>query len=117
MSQITTHILDTAKGKPAVDVPVRLYQQINRQVEHQWQELARGCTDTDGRISDMLSSADVLPAGLYRLHFAVAGYFEAQQQAPFFPYVDIVFHLDAGGAHYHVPLLLSGYAYSTYRGS
>ncbi|GAB3208481.1 hydroxyisourate hydrolase [Nocardia tengchongensis] len=111
MSTITTHILDSALGKPAAGVPVRL--------EHLGPEtrvLAEGKTDDDGRIRDL--GPEGLEAGHYRLTFDIESYSAATRQTYFYPTVSITF-IVAGepGEHYHVPLLMSPFAYSTYRGS
>jgi 5-hydroxyisourate hydrolase len=113
MSQITTHILDTSHGKPAVDVPIILYQQN----ANGWLQLGVGKTNQDGRIADLLADDMVLASGVYRLHFDTKAYFNANNESSFYPYVDIVFEITAAGEHYHVPLLLTAYGYSTYRGS
>ncbi len=111
-STLTTHVLDTALGRPAAGVPVRLLTADGTLI-------AQAATDDDGRIRD-LGPAD-LSAGTYRLHFDVAAYAAATGQQCFFPEVSITFTLTAGAdgrvAHHHVPLLLSPFAYSTYRGS
>jgi len=112
MSQITSHILDITRGKPASNVPVTLFVQ-----DGQWRKLSGGVTNSDGRVADLLADDVVLPAGIYRLHFVTSSYFAANSEAGFYPYVDIVFEIDGTGTHYHVPLLLSAYGYSTYRGS
>ncbi|MVM37132.1 hydroxyisourate hydrolase [Spirosoma sp. HMF3257] len=111
MSAITTHILDTTLGKPAEAVSVVLYQQ-----QKEWLELARGFTDSDGRIGDLLPKAIVLPTGIYKLRFETGAYFEQLGVATFYPFVDITFAVTTG-EHYHVPLLLNPFGYSTYRGS
>lgn len=113
MSQITTHVLDTTRGKPAQNLPITLFAQSN----DGWQELATGVTNVDGRIAGLLPDDLVLAAGIYRMHFATKPYFESNNEQGFYPYVDIVFELDANGAHYHIPLLLTAFGYSTYRGS
>lgn len=113
MSQITTHILDTTRGLPAQDVPITLFAQT----ENGWEELASGITNDDGRITGLLAQDRVLPAGVYRMHFDTQSYFDANNEKGFYPYVDIVFELGAGGDHYHIPLLLTAFGYSTYRGS
>lgn len=112
MSQITTHVLDTASGSPAEGVPIRLY----RQQAEGWQELAGGITNSDGRIGDLLVADRVLEAGVYRMFFDTKAYY-GDGQFCFYPHVDIVFEIDGGGEHYHIPLLLAPYGYSTYRGS
>ena len=114
MSPITTHILDTSGGLPAVGVAATLEQQRN---DGSWTELARGVTNEDGRITNLLSAAVTLVPGLYRLRFATAKYFQALGQPCFFPEVLIVFQIDDPARHLHVPLLLSPYGYTTYRGS
>jgi 5-hydroxyisourate hydrolase len=110
-SPITTHVLDTSIGQPAVGVGVVL----ERQVSAGWTELGRGVTDADGRNRSLMSGD--LSAGVYRLTFATDAYFAAQGTAGFFPEVSIVFRIDESRSHYHVPLLLSPFGYSTYRGS
>ena len=113
MSQITTHILDTTRGLPAANVPITLFLQVNGE----WQEISTGLTNTDGRIGDLLKSDLVLDAGIYRMHFDTKSYFNANNEQGFYPFVDIVFEIDDSGSHYHIPLLLTAYGYSTYRGS
>jgi len=113
MSQITTHILDTTRGLPAKNVPITLYSQIGSD----WEKLGGGITNGDGRLPGLLADDVKLPAGVYRMHFETSVYFEANKEEGFYPYVDIVFELDANGAHYHIPLLLTAFGYSTYRGS
>ena len=108
MSAVTTHVLDTARGRPAQDVPVRLERADGRVV-------AEAVTDTDGRISDL--GPQEIPAGTYRLVFGTAAYFEGTGQHGFFPEVTITFAITDPTQHHHVPLLLSPYGYSTYRGS
>ncbi|PHS18251.1 MAG: hydroxyisourate hydrolase [Kangiella sp.] len=113
MSQITTHILDTSEGKPAVGVSVELFEQK----DNQWSQLAKGVTNTDGRVAGLLSEDKVLDAGVYKMNFNTGEYFSANKKKGFYPYVDIVFELEGDGSHYHIPLLLSAFGYSTYRGS
>ena len=110
MSHITTHILDTSRGRPASGVRVEL-QQPNGENDG-WQTLASATTDRDGRCSDL--GPETLAGGTYRLRFEVAGYLP---EPAFFPEVAVVFVVDPSQAHYHVPLLLNPYGYSTYRGS
>ncbi|HEU5044712.1 MAG TPA: hydroxyisourate hydrolase [Nocardioidaceae bacterium] len=107
MSAITTHVLDTTQGCPAHDVPVRL--------EREGQVLAEATTDTDGRVRDL--GPQEVPAGTYRLVFDTASYFESIGRQGFFPEVTITFTITDPAQHHHVPLLLSPYGYSTYRGS
>jgi 5-hydroxyisourate hydrolase len=113
VSQITTHVLDTTRGLPAADLAITLYQQVNGD----WQQLASGTTNSDGRIPNLLDQDRVLDGGCYRVHFDTQAYFDRNEEAGFYPYVDIVFTIDGSGAHYHIPLLLTAYGYSTYRGS
>lgn len=113
MSQITTHILDTAKGMPAAGVNLALFHMTG----DGWQEIAVGRTNTDGRVAALLDADTQLAAGCYRMHFSTEAYFAGLEQAVFYPYVDVVFNLGDGGEHYHIPLLLAPYGYSTYRGS
>jgi 5-hydroxyisourate hydrolase len=107
---ISTHVLDTARGHPAEGVPVVL--------EHDdgdgWQELTRAATDSDGRVRELVAGA--LADGRYRLTFDTAQYFRVVGDAAFYPEVSVVFTV-AGGGHHHVPLLLSPFGYTTYRGS
>jgi len=110
-SPITTHVLDTARGKPAAGVPVLLHLQS----DGRWRELGRGITNQDGRITDLLPGSK-LQTGRYRLTFETEKYLSASGE-PFFPEVEIVIEVRDPAQHYHVPLLLSPYGYSTYRGS
>ncbi|MBN8825596.1 MULTISPECIES: hydroxyisourate hydrolase [unclassified Spirosoma] len=111
MSTITTHILDTTRGKPAEGVNVILYQQ-----QREWLEIGRGITNSDGRIRDLLAKETVLPTGVYKLRFETGAYYELLKVATFYPFVEITFAMTTG-EHYHVPLLLNPFGYSTYRGS
>lgn len=113
MSPITTHILDTAQGRPAQGVTVIL----ERELQGVWTELARGVTDADGRLRDLLPDGTPFVNGIYRLRFATGAYFHSQGLPSFYPEVQIVVRLEDTADHYHVPLLLSPYGYSTYRGS
>jgi 5-hydroxyisourate hydrolase len=113
MSAITTHVLDTASGRPASGVGVVL----DARVGDHWQHLATGRTDADGRVRGLLASDAPLRAGVYRLTFETAAYFAAQNVATFYPHVVVVFQTETGHPHYHVPLLISPFGYSTYRGS
>ncbi|MBX0298752.1 hydroxyisourate hydrolase [Cryobacterium sp. 1639] len=110
-SHITTHVLDAVTGRPAALIGVVLEHHIHGS----WREIATARTDADGRVSDL--GPEAVPAGRYRITFDTGTYFAARSQATFYPHVTIVFELDDESAHYHVPLLLSPYAYSTYRGS
>ena len=112
MSQITTHILDTAKGKPAENVSIVLYSEQ----DGNWKEIATGRTNCDGRIADLLDKEVVLASGFYKMKFITKPYFDLSGTATFYPYVEIVFEVNSS-AHYHIPLLLSPFGYTTYRGS
>src|SRR5216117_501433 len=114
MSRITTHVLYTARGFPAVGLKVVLESLT---AAKEWKELGRGETDTEGRISDLLHDNTMLPAGTYRLTFLTAAYFRSVGAEGFYPFVPVVFELKDPAAHYHVPLLLSPFGFSTYRGS
>jgi 5-hydroxyisourate hydrolase len=114
LSGITTHVLDTARGCPASGVRVVL-EQID--VGESWRVVGRGVTDGNGRLRTLLpESADLAP-GTYRLFFDTAEYFQAQGVRAFFPHVVVTFEVSEANGHYHVPLLLSPFGYSTYRGS
>ncbi|MGZ5135592.1 MAG: hydroxyisourate hydrolase [Flavitalea sp.] len=112
MSQITTHILDTSIGKPAAGITITLYVGEN----DEWTEIARGKTNEDGRITNLLLKDHVLQRGIYKLRFETKDYFDKKQVRTFYPYVEIIFDIQAT-EHYHVPLLLNPFGYSTYRGS
>jgi 5-hydroxyisourate hydrolase len=109
MSPITTHVLDTAKGIPAENVPIHLESWINSD----WQLLGRGSTNADGRLTNLLEPGS-LAKGNYRISFDVEKYFSSQN---IYPVVRIEFEILNPEQHYHVPLLLSPFGYSTYRGS
>ena len=113
MSQITTHILDTSIGKPAANVPVRLEKPDSG---YQWEIIASGITNSDGRIPNLLPNENPLKHGTYRLVFEIEDYFVDSGRASFYPFIPIVFDI-TDDTHYHVPLLLNPFGYSTYRGS
>jgi len=113
MSAITTHILDTARGCPAAGVSVIL----EYMADQGWTEIASGSTNLDGRIPDLLPAEHELLAGIYKLTFNTHGYFSSLPAEAFYPYVSVVFEIKNTAQHYHVPLLLSPFGYSTYRGS
>ncbi|TGE26957.1 hydroxyisourate hydrolase [Hymenobacter metallicola] len=113
MSQITTHILDTTLGRPAQGVTIALAGLLEGDT---WQELARGRTNQDGRIPDLLAKDQQLPLGTYKMKFFTQEYFEQHGTTIFYPFVEIVFNVLAA-EHYHIPLLLNPFGYSTYRGS
>ena len=113
MSGITTHVLDTSRGRPASGVPVVL----EIRAEDGWRELARATTDDDGRVRQLLPAGASLIPGVYRLTFDLGRYFAAREVEGFYPEAAIVFDVRDAAQHYHVPLLLSPFGYSTYRGS
>ena len=113
MSAITTHILDVSKGCPAGGVSVTLELQSSMG----WEIIGKGATDEDGRLRDLLDSEANLQIGDYRLTFDTGNYFAQQQIEGFYPQVTVAFAVRDAAQHYHVPLLLSPFGYSTYRGS
>jgi 5-hydroxyisourate hydrolase len=113
MSAITTHILDTSRGRPAGGVRVVLEVRAGEG----WKFLGQGETDADGRLRSLLPEGFALQAGAYRLTFHTSDYFAARGSESFYPEVMITFTVTDASAHYHVPLLISPYGYSTYRGS
>jgi 5-hydroxyisourate hydrolase len=115
MSLITTHILDIAQGKPAAGVAVVLEQRGDGDT---WTELGRGTSNADGRVNSLLTDTAILTPGVYRLRFATGPYFAAAGVRGLYPEVQVIIQLEPPvGLHYHIPLLLSPYGYSTYRGS
>lgn len=113
MSGITTHVLDTSLGRPASGVVVVLEIREN----DAWREVGEGKTDEDGRLRTLVADGKPMAAGTYRLTFEVAAYFRRLEREAFFPEVAITFEVRDAAQHYHVPLLLSPFGYSTYRGS
>lgn len=113
MSPITTHVLDTSSGRPATGIAVTLEASEGGS----FRELARGTTDPDGRCRELLPEGVRLAAGVYRLSFDSGAYFAARGQDTFYPRVQLLFAVREPGEHYHVPLLLSPFGYTTYRGS
>lgn len=114
-SPITTHVLDTAQGRPAEGITV-LLERLPEENKH-WQTLGQGVTNADGRITDLLPDNHVLEPGVYRLTFKTGDYFKRNQSPNFYPSVPVLFEIQMPEKHYHVPLLLSPFGYSTYRGS
>src|SRR5512132_3257657 len=114
MSTISTHILDTARGAPANGVHVDLELQ---NTDDSWTQIAEAWTDEDGRVKPFFLVETHLSAGTYRLVFDTEAYFSTQEIEFFYPQVTVVFKIDDAPQHYHVPLLISPYGYSTYRGS
>ena len=108
---LSTHVLDASTGRPACNLPVSL----DRRSGDSWVRVGNGMTDDDGRCQSM--APDGLPGGVYRLLFDTGVYFSTIGQRSFYPEVAIVFEVTELDRHHHVPLLLSPFAYSTYRGS
>jgi 5-hydroxyisourate hydrolase len=114
MSTISTHVLDTALGRPAAGVRVILEQTHDSGVVV---SLGVGETDADGRLRDLLPAGQLLAPGVYQLRFDVGAYFAVTKRETFYPSVMVEFTVTGPAAHYHVPLLISPFGYSTYRGS
>lgn len=112
MSQITTHILDTSLGKPAQGVHISLQQEENGI----WTNIGKGQTNTDGRLPGLLKDDQILKPGTYRLVFETKAYFKQLGTQSLYPQVSIDFEV-TDASHYHIPLLLNPFGYSTYRGS
>ena len=108
MSAITTHVLDTSLGKPAEGIRVKL--------QYEGAVVGSGVTDADGRVRELVAEGTPLEQGVYRLTFSVGAYFEETGRDAFYPEIVVNFRI-SGSGHYHVPLLLSPFGYSTYRGS
>jgi 5-hydroxyisourate hydrolase len=113
MSQITTHVLDTTRGKPAAGITIVLEELTKA---NHWIVRGKGETNSDGRLPDLLEADVKLDHGTYRLHFDTGAYFKKHSTPGFYPSVTITFEV-TDQTHYHVPLLLNPYGYSTYRGS
>ena len=111
MSQVTTHILDTARGKPAWGVTVELFQEVGTD----WIQYAKGVTNKDGRITNLLPEGQELPLGNYKITFDTFHYFSTMDTECFYPTVEVIFTINTV-EHYHIPLLVSPFGYSTYRG-
>ncbi len=107
---ISTHVLDTMRGSPAAGLAVRLER---HEPDGDWKEMGEAVTDADGRVRDLTDQE--LEAGEYRLEFDTRPYFERSGLTAFYPAVSVIFSFDGG--HLHVPLLLSAYGYSTYKGT
>jgi 5-hydroxyisourate hydrolase len=111
VSGLSTHVLDTARGRPAAGVRIS----VELRDGDGWRDLGGGVTDADGRVPTLVDGP--LQAGTHRLTFETGAWFRAQGTAGFYPEVTVVFQVEDPGAHHHVPLLLSPFGYSTYRGS
>jgi 5-hydroxyisourate hydrolase len=114
ISRISTHVLDTALGKPAARVPVRLE---HREKGGGWTTLGSSITDADGRCGQLLGESQSVAEGVYRLIFDTAAYYAAQNMQGLYPVVEITFAVREDDSQLHIPLLLSPNGYTTYRGS
>jgi hydroxyisourate hydrolase len=115
---ITSHVLDTSRGVPAVNMQVELFQYINETTQNPWQSVNKSKTNEDGRVPNLIPSNFVLVPGFYRMTFYTKEYFEANDiQQYFYPECTITFQIQDTRQHYHVPLLINPFGYSTYRGS
>lgn len=113
MSPITTHVLDTSLGRPATGIAVKLFHVHENGT---CAEVGQGVTNSDGRVGDLLPEESEI-TGTYRIEFDTASYFSGTGRESFYPRVEILFNVAQDGGHYHVPLLLSPFGFSTYRGS
>lgn len=111
-ADISTHVLDLARGAGGRDVPVTL---LKRAPDGSWTQVATARTDAEGRVRH-IGDAKAVDAGTYQLRFDMTGYPDAAAQ-PFFPEISVTFRVADAAAHYHVPVTVSPYGYSTYRGS
>jgi 5-hydroxyisourate hydrolase len=111
---ISTHVLDTSTGRPATGLGVVLEKQGGG---GEMEQVSRARTDQDGRVRELVPGAVDLEVGTYRLTFETGAYFEAIELQGFYPRVSVLFSVRDPTQHHHVPLLLSAYGYSTYRGS
>ncbi|WP_426395830.1 hydroxyisourate hydrolase [Ralstonia sp. R-29] len=112
-ADLSVHVLDQQTGKPATAVRVTLDARANGV----WRTIAQGTTDDDGRIKALLPRGQALATGDYRVTFDTGAYFSKHNTPTFFPEVPVVFHVQDAAQHYHIPLLLSPFGFSTYRGS
>lgn len=115
MSGITSHVLDTSRGTPAAGIPVQLELNDGDSSAPNWNLIGTGKTNDDGRVPELKNRS--VETGHYRINFLVSEYFAAQNVESFYPVVRIEFRVTDASDHYHVPLLLSPFGYSTYRGS
>jgi 5-hydroxyisourate hydrolase len=114
MSRITTHVLDTSRGRPAAGVGVTLEAQT---AAGDWLVVGRGATDADGRLKTLTGEGEAIVEGAYRLTFEIEAYFAALGVETFYPLAVVVFRVRDAAEHHHVPLLVSPFGHSTYRGS
>jgi 5-hydroxyisourate hydrolase len=112
MSAITTHVLDTSRGRPAADLKIELHKKSGED----WKSIGAGITDENGRCNALLGETP-LTAGTYRLTFHAGAYFQALRVETFYSDIPIIFEVRDARTHFHVPLLISPFGYSTYRGT
>jgi 5-hydroxyisourate hydrolase len=112
MSAITTHVLDTSLGRPGAGIRV----QLHRKSGNEWKPIGDSRTDANGRCADLMNSENA-ELGTYRLLFFSADYFRERDTKTFYPEIPVIFEVKDSAQHYHVPLLISPFGYSTYRGS
>lgn len=132
MSSLSTHVLNTATGQPAAGLNIMLEKQADAQAwkdycqdrlsgreshKPEWEAVAKGVTNQDGRCPALFPEGSYLEPGIYRMDFDTAAYFAQNNTQSFYPLVQVIFEIQANDEHYHVPLLLSPYGFSTYRGS
>lgn len=113
-SPITSHVLNTSTGKPAVGMAIELTRQAGD--SDRWEKIGATQTDADGRAGDLLTHNELV-AGAYRLKFETGAYFQQAGEITFYPSVTVDFQVHSTTEHFHVPLLISPFGYSTYRGS
>lgn len=111
-AEISTHVLDLAHGVGGADVPVVLYK---REAGGTWISVGKSRTDSNGRVRSFAADANFAP-GIYRLQFDMSGYPDASAM-PFFPEITVTFRVTDADGHYHVPVVVSPFGYSTYRGN
>ncbi|XP_058831177.1 5-hydroxyisourate hydrolase [Topomyia yanbarensis] len=112
---LSTHILDTSRGKPAPNVAISLHRE---EVNCSWEKVGEGTTDSDGRFRGFFTEDPAaFSNGTYKIRFEVGQYYEQLKIDTLYPYVEIVFNISDASQHYHIPLLLNPFGYSTYRGS
>jgi 5-hydroxyisourate hydrolase len=112
MSAITTHVLDTSLGRPGAGIRIELH----RKSDDTWKLVGQGRTDANGRCGDLMGNEEP-EHGTYRLLFHAAEYFHEQNAETFYSEIPVIFEVSDSNRHYHVPLLISPFGYSTYRGS
>jgi hydroxyisourate hydrolase len=112
MSQLTSHVLDTSTGKPAKNISAFLEKKSGTE----WEKIGEAKTNDDGRITSLLNENTILSNGTYRIIFNTSAYFKSESKTSFYPQVTIEFEI-TDSSHYHIPLLISPFGFTTYRGS